>query len=493
LAEEYIASDMEAMGLEPGAPGGGWIQKVPLVGITPKVPESITVQSPSQSATFRYRDDFMAFSGVQKDRAEISDAEIVFVGYGIVAPEYRWDDFKDVDVKGKVLLVMNNDPENDPNLFAGKTRLWYGRWDYKYLMAAKKGASGVIIIHTTHSAGYAWQVVQTSWAGEQFELPDDGSSRVQVKMWATEEASRKIAALGGKDLDRMRAAAEKRDFRPVPLGVRVSIAMTNAIATKESGNVIGVRRGSDPRLAGEAVIYTAHHDHFGVKVGAKPGADAIYNGAIDNASGVAAVLSVARAFADLPKPPRRSVYFALVTAEEQGLLGSEFLAKHPPVPPGAIAANINIDVINWFGRTRDVSLVGMGKSSVDRDVVALAQEQGRTVAPDQFPDRGSFYRSDQFNFAKIGVPAAYLKVGTDVIGKPAGWGREQIEAYERNDYHQPSDELRDSWDFSGAVEDAQLAFYLGVRVANADTMPQWKKGDEFEAARIKALAELKPQ
>jgi hypothetical protein len=493
LAEEYIASEMEAMGLEPGAPGGGWIQKVPLVGITPKVPESITVQSGARSATFRSRDDFMAFSGVQKERAEISDAEIVFVGYGIVAPEYRWDDFKDADLQGKVLLVMNNDPEDDPNLFAGKTRLWYGRWDYKYKMAAKKGAVGAIIIHTTHSAGYAWQVVQTSWAGEQFELPDDGSSRLQVKMWATEEASRKIAALGGKDLDRMRAAAERRDFRPVPLGVRVSIAMTNAIATKESGNVIGVRRGSDSRLAGEAVIYTAHHDHFGVKVGAKPGADAIYNGALDNASGVAAVLSVARAFADLPKAPRRSVYFALVTAEEQGLLGSEFLAKHPPVPPGAIAANINIDVINWFGRTRDISLIGMGKSSIDRDVVALAQEQGRTVSPDQFPDRGTFYRSDQFNFAKIGVPAAYLKTGTDVIGKPAGWGREQIEAYERNDYHQPSDELRDSWDFSGAVEDAQLAFFLGVRVANADAMPVWNKGDEFEAARLKALAELKPR
>ena len=458
LAEEYIASEMEAMGLEPGAPGGGWIQKVPLVGITPKVPESITVQSGARSATFRYRDDF-----------------------------------KDADLRGKVLLVMNNDPEDDPNLFAGKTRLWYGRWDYKYRMAAQKGAAGAIIIHTTHSAGYAWQVVQTSWAGEQFELPDDGSSRVQVKMWATEEASRKIAALGGKDLDRMRAAAEKRDFRPVPLGVRVSIAMTNVIATKESGNVIGVRRGSDPRLAGEAVIYTAHHDHFGVKLGAKPGADAIYNGALDNASGVAAVLSVARALADLPKAPRRSVYFALVTAEEQGLLGSEFLARHPPVPPGAIAANINIDVINWFGRTRDVSLIGMGKSSIDRDVVALAQDQGRTVVPDQFPDRGSFYRSDQFNFAKIGVPAAYLKMGTEVIGKPAGWGREQIEAYERNDYHQPSDELRDSWDFSGAVEDAQLAFFLGVRVANADAAPVWNKGDEFEAARLKALAELKPR
>ncbi|HEX7254001.1 MAG TPA: M20/M25/M40 family metallo-hydrolase, partial [Thermoanaerobaculia bacterium] len=483
LAEEYIATEMEGMGLAPGAPGGGWVQRVPLVGITPKVPDTITVHSAAQSETFRYRDDFMAFSGVQKDRAEVSDAEIVFVGYGIVAPEYRWDDFKDVDVKGKVLLVMNNDPENDPNLFAGKTRLWYGRWDYKYLMAARKGAAGVIIIHTTHSAGYGWQVVQTSWAGQQFELPDDGSPRLQVKMWATEDACRKIASLGGQDLDRLRAAAEKRDFRPVPLGVRVSIGLTSAIATTQSGNVIGKREGSDPKLSGEAVIYTAHFDHFGIKVGAKPGADAIYNGALDNASGVAAVLAVARAFAQLPAAPKRTVYFALVTAEEQGLLGSQYLAAHPPVPPGAIVANINIDGINWFGRTKDVTLVGMGKSSIDNDVVALAKEQGRTVTGDPFPDRGTFYRSDQFNFAKIGVPAAYLKTGIEVIGKPPGWGREQIEAYERNDYHQPSDELRDNWEFAGAVEDTQLAFRLGMRVANAVAAPVWKKGDEFEAAR----------
>jgi len=490
LAEEYIATELEGMGLSPGAPEGGWIQKVPLVGITPTVPETITARAASQSASFRYRDDFMAFSGVQKERSEVADAEIVFVGYGIVAPEYRWDDFKDVDVRGKVLLVMNNDPEDDPKLFAGKTRLYYGRWGYKYQMGAQKGAAGVIIIHTTHSAGYAWQVVQTSWAGEQFELPDDGSPRIQMKMWATEEACRKIASLGGQNLDRLRAAAEKRDFRPVPLGVRISIALTNKLATTQSGNVIGVRKGSDPKLANEAVIYTAHFDHFGIKVGAKPGADAIYNGALDNASGVAAVLSIARAVADLPTAPKRSVYFALVTGEEQGLLGSEYLAKHPPIPAGAIAANINIDGINWFGRTRDISLVGLGKSSIDNDVIALAKEQGRTVVPDQFPDRGIFYRSDNFNFAKIGVPAAYLKTGTDVIGKPAGWGREQVEAYERTNYHQPSDELRDTWEFAGAVEDTQVAFRLGVRVANAATAPQWKKGDEFEAARLKALAEL---
>ena len=505
LAEAYCRAQMESMGIKPGAPGGGWFQKVPLVGITPSFAGPALFRSERGTAFGKPGDNFVAFSGVQKPQAKIEDAEIVFVGYGIVAPEYQWDDYKDADLAGKIFLMMNNDPEDDPKLFAGKTRLWYGRWDYKYMMAGKKGAAGAIIIHTTHSAGYPWQVVQTSWAGENFQLPDDGSPRAQIHMWATEELSRAIAQLGGKSLDQLRASAETRSFRPVPLGVTMSFALTNTIGQKESENVIGMIPGSDPKLASEAVFYTAHHDHFGIKVGAKASsfakasedkaedksakADNIYNGAVDNASGVASILGVASAFADLPKPPRRSVYFAFVTAEEQGLLGSEYLAKHPPVPAGRIAADINIDSANWFGRTRDVSLIGLGKSSLDADVVALARWQGRRVEPDQFPDQGLFYRSDQFSFAKVGVPAAYLKFGTDVIGKPEGWGREQAEAYRKNVYHQPSDELNDSWDFSGAVEDAQLAFFLGCRIANADAMPQWNKGDEFESARQKALAE----
>jgi Peptidase family M28/PA domain len=487
LAEAYLQAQMESMGLKPGAPGGGWIQKVPLVGVKAAFPGPAAFRSERGSAQGMPGGNFVAFSGVQKPAAKIEDAEIVFVGYGIVAPEYRWDDYKDADLTGKVLLMMNNDPESDPNLFAGKTRLWYGRWDYKYLMAAKKGAAGAIIIHTTPSAGYPWHVVKNSWGGEQFELPDDGSPRVQIRMWADEELSRTVAGLGGKDLDRLRASAELRSFRPVPLGVRLSFAITNAIQQKESGNVIGRIPGGDPKLSGEAVVYTAHHDHFGIKPGPRPEDDAIYNGAIDNASGVAAVLSVARAFADLRTPPRRTVYFAFVAGEEQGLLGSQYFANHPPVPVGRIAANINIDEANWFGKTRDISLIGLGKSSLDRDVIAVAKTQGRVVKPDEFPDRGRFYRSDQFNFAKVGVPAAYLKFGTDVIGKPPGYGKEQLENYEKTTYHQPSDEYRDAFDFSGAVEDSRLAFLLGCRVASANEMPRWNKGDEFEAARNKAL------
>ena len=490
LAEAYIQSQMEGLGLKPGAPGGGWIQKVPLVGIKRTSSDPAVFKSGRGTLSGALGENFVAVSGVQKPESKIDAAEIVFVGYGIVAPEYRWDDYKEADLRGKVLLFMNSDPEGnpaEPNLFAGKTRLWYGRWDYKYLMAAKKGAVGAILIHTTPSAGYGWQVVQTSWSGEQFELPDDGAARLASKMWATEELSKKLVELGGKDLDALRTAAESRSFRPVPLGVTVSVALTNAIGQKESGNVIGVLPGSDPKRAGEAVIYTAHHDHLGIRVGAKPGSDAIYNGALDNASGVAAILSVAKAFAGLPAAPARSTYFAFVAGEEQGLLGSEFLAKHPPVPAGRIAADINIDAIGWYGRTRDVALIGLGKSSLDGDVRAVAKMQGRRVEGDQFPDRGTFYRSDQFSFANVGVPAAYLNKGTDVIGKPAGFGREQEESYEKTDYHQPSDELRETWDFSGAVEDMKLAFWLGCRVADAPELPRWNKGDEFEAARLKAV------
>jgi len=413
------------------------------------------------------------------------------VGYGIVAPEYQWDDYKGADLKGKVLLVMNNDPESDDRLFAGKTRLYYGRWPYKYEQAARLGAAGAIVIHTTPSAGYKWQVVQTSNTGEVVSLPAEGEPRLPVKAWATEEACRKIARLGGQDLDALRAAAEKRDFKPVPLGVTVSLVLQNEVQRRQSANVLAKIPGSDPLLAKEAVLYTAHHDHLGKKIDAKPGEDAIYNGALDNASGVASLLSVAAAMKALPGAPKRTVYFASVTAEEQGLLGSRYLAAHPPVPAGRIAANVNVDGMSIWGRTKDLTMVGLGKSSLDDYILALAAMQGRKVVPDQFPDRGYFYRSDQFNFAKMGIPAAYFGAGTDVIGKPPGWGKEQQERFEATDYHQPSDELRPGWELSGAVEDAQLLFYLGLKVANAAKMPAWKPGDEFEGARQKALAAIK--
>jgi Zn-dependent M28 family amino/carboxypeptidase len=489
LAQAYIAARMEAIGLEPAAPGGGWVQPFDIVGIRSRNPDTIRLRRGAEAVDLRYRDDFIAFSGLAQDTVRVEDAEVVFVGYAIVAPEYDWDDYKGADLKGKVLLIMNNDPADDPKLFAGKTRLYYGRWDYKYEMAGRRGAAGAIIIHTTPSAGYPWQVVQTSWTGEGFSLPDDPAPRVPVKAWATEDASRKIARLGGQDLDALRAAAERKDFRPVPLGVTLSLTLNNEVQKKQTANVIGRVAGRDPLVAKEAVIYTAHHDHLGKKQDAAPGEDAIYNGALDNASGVAAILAVAEAMKALPQPPRRSVYFAAVAAEEQGLLGSKYLAQHPPLPVGRMAADINVDGVNIWGRSRDITMIGLGKSSLDDWVRALATMQGRQVVPDQFPDKGYFYRSDQFSLAKVGVPAAYLEAGTEILGKPPGWGKEQHDAYEARDYHQPSDELRETWDLSGAVEDAQLIFYLGARVGNAAAMPAWKPGDEFEAARKKALEE----
>ena len=490
LAQQYIAAQMEAIGLQPGAPDGGWLQPLDIVGITSHNPDVASVTKGGDKVDLKYKDDYIAFSGVGTPEARVENAEIVFVGYGIVAPEYQWDDYKGVDLKGKVLLMMNNDPAADPKLFAGKTRQYYGRWTYKYEIAAQKGAAGAIIIHTEPSAGYKWQVVTSSWSGENFSLPSEGQPEVQIQAWATEEASRRIARLGGQDLDALRAAAEKRDFKPVPLGASLSLTLRNDVQKKQTANVIGKLPGRDPILGQQAVLYTAHHDHLGMREATKPGEDVIYNGARDNASGVAAVLAIARAMKALPQAPRRTILFAAVAGEEQGLLGSGYLAAHPPAPIGLLAANINIDELGIWGKTRDMIMIGKGKSTLDTVVEAIAAAQGRRhIVGDQNPDKGFFYRSDQFNLAKRGVPAAYLESGVEVVGKPEGWGAAQHAKYEETDYHQPSDELRPDWDFSGAVEDTQLLFYLGVKVAEGKNMPSWNPGDEFEAARKKALAE----
>ena len=489
LAQLYIVGQMESLGLQPGAPDGTWRQPFDVVGITSHSPDTIRFTRSGKTLDLRFRDDFIAFSGVAEPEARVAAAEVVFVGYGIVAPEYGWDDYKGADVTGKVVLMMNNDPEDDPKLFAGKTRLYYGRWDYKYENAARHGAVAAIIIHTTPSAGYPWQVVQSSWTTEQFSLPDEGGPQLRVEAWTTEEASRRIAALGGQDLDALRAAAQKREFKAVPLGVTLDVALQNDVRRKTTANVLGRLPGSDPALSSQAIIYTAHYDHLGMKEDAKPGEDAIYNGARDNASGVAAMLEIARAMTALPKAPRRSVLFAAAAAEEQGLLGSQYLAAHPPLPLGRLAVDINIDEMNLWGRTRDLIMIGLGKSSVDDWVHAIAAMQGRHVEPDASPDKGFFYRSDQFPFAKAGVPAAYFEAGTDVLDKPAGYGEQKSKEYDDRDYHQPSDELRPDWDFSGAAEDARFFFYLGLKAANEAAMPAWRPGDEFEAARKKSLSE----
>ncbi len=487
LARLYLATQLESLGYQPGGPNGKWQQPFDVVGVKAAFPDTWSFQAKGKPVDLKWWDDYIAGSGVLAAQGNIDGAELVFVGYGIEAPEFKWNDFKGVNLKGKVLVMLNNDPDWDPNLFAGKRRLYYGRWMYKYESAARQGAAGAIIIHTTASAGYPWQVVQSSWSGTQFSLPDEGEPRIQVKGWATEDAARRLLKAGGQDLDKLVAAARSRNFQPVPLGIRTSIAFTNQVSHVQTANVAGLLPGSDPKLKSEVVVYSAHHDHFGI---GKPDAsgDKIYHGAVDNASGCAQVLAIARAFVSLPQKPRRSILILFVAGEEQGLLGSLYYALHPTLPAGRIAADINYDGGNIFGRTRDVTLVSSGKSSLDQAVDAVARAQNRVVKPDQFPDRGYYYRSDQFSFAKVGVPGIYLDYGTDFIGRPPEWGRQQKEHWEETKYHQPGDRLDGTWNFDGMIEDAQLGLLAGWLVAQADAMPAWNHGDEFEAARIKALA-----
>jgi Zn-dependent M28 family amino/carboxypeptidase len=489
MTQAYLVAQLAAMGFQPGAADGGWLQKFDLVGIDPTVPERWSFTGGAERHDLRRWDDFVATSGVQSPRAVVEDAEVVFVGYGIQAPEYDWDDFKGQDLTGKILLVLNNDPEWDPDLFEGERRLYYGRWDYKYESAARQGAVGAIIIHTTPSAGYPWQVVQTSWTGEYFRLPASGEPVLNAEAWVTEDAARELVAMTGNDLDALVKAARRRDFAPVPLGIQTSLSLELAITRTQTANVLGLLPGSDSQLANEYVLLLAHHDHLGIGEPDATG-DRIYNGARDNALGVATVLGVAEAYAGLSQLPRRSIMTLFVGAEEQGLLGSLYYARNPTVPPGRTAAAMNFDGGNIWGKVRDIAFIGYGKSSLDAVVDSVAALQGRVVVPDQLPDRGFYYRSDQFSLAKIGIPATYFYTPSKFIGQPDDWGKQQVKAYEAVSYHQPSDEYNGSWNLDGQVDDARLAFWVGLRIADDDELPAWAPGDEFEAARKAAIDSL---
>lgn len=487
LARSYIASVLELLGLQPAGRDGSWEQRFEIVGISSHVPETWSFQHSGKRLELRYQDEFIAAPGVQAPEVALTDAEIVFVGYGIQAPEQNWDDYKGADLKGKLLLMMNYNPDWDPALFAGTHRVYYGRWTYKYESAARQGAAGAIIIHTTPSAGYPWGVVQNSWSGERFELPAGAEPRLKVRAWTTEDATRRLVALAGFDLDGLVKRARSRDFKPVPLGIRTSLAIVSTLSHGETGNVLGVIPGSDPALGDQAVVFSAHHDHLGI---GKPDAkgDTIYNGAVDNASGVAQVIAIARAAMALPERPRRSLIFAFVGGEESNLLGSWYFATHPTVPVERIVADINFDAANIFGRTRDVALSGMGKSTLDQVLAAAAALQGRIVTDEPFPDQGSYYRSDQFSFARVGIPGLYFKSGVDYIGRPKDWGRTTAQEWLKAHYHQPSDELTPDWNFDGMIEDAQLGFLAGLAVAQADAMPTWLPGDEFAKLRAPAVS-----
>ena len=490
-ARQYMIDFFEGLGLEPGAADGSWEQAFRIVGITAEAPPTWSFEAAGKTLDLAHWDDFIASSGVQESTSRIDDAEVVFVGYGIQAPEYGWDDFKDQDLQGKVLLMLNNDPDWDENLFEGERRLYYGRWTYKYESAARQGAAGAIIIHTEPSAGYNFAVVQNSWTGPQFELPATDEPRIQVAGWTSWEASQRLVELAGHDLDQLIEQAKSKEFQPVALGVRTSLELSNEIQSETlTANVLALLPGSDPEVADEVVIYTAHHDHLGQTTSDDPNEDTIYNGARDNATGTGMVMSIARAYTELPEPPRRSILFAFVGAEEQGLLGSKFYASNPTVHPGNLVANINFDSGNIWGRTQDISYIGLGKSSnLDAVARAAAARQGRIVMGDQFPSQGLFYRSDQFALAKIGVPAMYLSGGTQFL-EDSEAKNEDMKRWLAENYHRVGDELEDSWNFEGMVEDAQVGFWAGLHIANAEELPAWNPGDEFEAARLEARAAL---
>ena len=481
LAQHYIATQLEACGLQPAGEEGSWLQPVPILGITAAVTQTLHAVGTNGQVSFAAPDDFTAVAGSPAVSAAWQGAELVFVGYGIFAPEQNWDDFGNVDLRGKVLLVMNNDPADDPGRFAGRTRLYYGRWSYKYEEAARRGAIGAIVIHTNESAGYPYQVVQANHGRENFWLPfQDGEPTLPIRSWCTEDAARKLCALGGVDLDTLRTVAERGNQPPKPLGVKLDLAIENTVREVRSANVAGVLPGSDTKLAVEHVVVTAHFDHLGI--GKPRGDDAIYNGAVDNASGCGGVLTLARAASQLSPRPRRSLLFLFVTAEESGLLGSQFFANQPTVPREQLIANFNVDGLNIWGRTRDVEFIGYGKSSLSTLAGELAAQRGRTLAPDSNPDLGLFYRSDHFNFARIGVPAAYFKAGKDFLDRPDD-RRRMKNSYTTVHYHQPTDEIAPWWNFDGAIDDLQLLLECMVTTANAEQAPRWTPGDEFEKAR----------
>ncbi len=487
LAALYLETRFRILGLEPAAAPGSYLQEVPLVGLETQSESRLAIVSEQGRLEPKWLEEYVANAETQKD-VEAIDAPLVFAGYGIVAPEYRWDDFKGADVKDKVLVMLVNDPpSDDPALFGGKALTYYGRWTYKYESAARAGAAGAILIHTDASAGYGWSVVRNSWGRERpyVALAPGGPRPLKLAAWVSEPFARALLKSAGQELDALRGAAARRDFHPVPLGVRAEARMVTKIRPITTWNVIGRLRGGDPKLREEAIVFTAHYDHLGR--GAPEGGDDIYNGAADNASGVATMLETARAFTLLPRPPRRSLLFIACAAEEGGLRGSEYYAAHPLVPLARTAANVNMDGTPVWGQPRDFTFLGADRSTLGEVVREAARALGFTVIPDPHPDQGSFYRSDQFNFAKVGVPAFSLDPGLDYIGKPPGYGQRIWEEYEETRYHRPKDEYDPAFDLSGSAQTARIALFIGYRVAQAQAPPRWNAGDEFEAARRASL------
>jgi Zn-dependent M28 family amino/carboxypeptidase len=485
IAAEYIATQFALDGLKPAGDNGTYMQKVPMVG-TMLAPETRFSFVPAKGSPrdLKFLSEYTAYDETQQTESNVN-ADIIYVGYGIQAPEYQWDDYKGVDVKGKVLLMLVNEPPSDDvKFFKGKALTYYGRWVYKYEQAARKGAVGAILIHKTDMASYPWDVVRNSDSGEKSYLKLDGSPKLQVASWIHLDAAKALAALAGLDLDRMMADARSRDFRPVPLAVKLQAHMVSKVRPFESNNVVAMLPGSDPKLRAEAVMYTAHYDHLGIRP-EMPG-DNIYNGADDNASGCGVLLELAHAYGTAAQQPRRSILFASVTAEEQGLLGSEYLGKHPPIPAGKIALDLNYDDIPPLGSPEEVEVSGSERTTFYPMVQALAQEFRLAIRPDSHPEAGHYYRSDHFSLARVGIPAFSINEGVKYKGHDAAWGLEKANEYTEKHYHQPSDEYLPDMDFTGPAVMARFGFALGWEAASAPKVVGWEKGDEFEPARLKS-------
>jgi Zn-dependent M28 family amino/carboxypeptidase len=487
IAAGYIAAQMEALGLKGAGANGSFLQPVSLVGVKADPSTKLNISGRNGKESFKFADDYVAFTGAQTEEVDV-DADLVFVGYGINAPEQRWNDYKGepADYRGKILVMLVNDPpatNEEPNLFGGRALTYYGRWTYKYEEGARRGAAGVILLHTDQSAGYPWGVVRTSngsWRFDTARTAGDETPFLKFRSWVTDDAARKIMKLAGQNLDDLRTKAAARDFKPVALNLKGKLNLKSEVKRVAAPNVAGILPGSDPKLRDEYVVYSAHWDHLGIGAPDSTG-DTIYNGALDNATGVASVLAIAEALAKLPpaQRPRRSSLFLFPTAEEQGLIGADWYSKHPLVPLEKTAANVNLDSMNVLGRTHDFVPLGAERSSLQAVVEAVARERGMRVSLDARPEQGSFYRSDHFPFARVGVPSISLKEGNDYVGHTKEWGEEQFKAYNTAHYHQPSDEFNDSWDFSGLIQETQLALAIGTRIANDPVMPKFNPNDEF--------------
>jgi len=487
IAAEYMGTQFALYGLKPAGENGSYMQKVPMVGIT-TAPESTFVLAPAsgEARSLKFLDEYVAGDQTQQPQSDV-DAEIVFVGYGIEAPEYHWDDYKGVDVKGKVLLMLVNEPpSDDERFFKGKALTYYGRWTYKYEEAARKGAVGAILIHRTDMASYPWEVVRNSNSGEKSYLKLDGTPKLKVASWVQLEVAKQLVAGAGLNLDKLMADANGRAFRPLALPARLKAHMVSKIRPFESNNVIAISPGADPKLKNEAVLYTAHYDHLGIRPD-MPG-DNIYNGADDNATGCGILLELARSFAEAAQKPRRSVLFAAVTAEEQGLLGSEYLGKHPPLPAGRITLDLNFDDVPPLGTPEQVEVSGSERTTFYPMVQTLAEDFRLEIRPDSNPSAGYYYRSDHFSLARVGIPAFSVAEGIKYKGHDDAWGMQQAAEYTEKHYHQPSDEYHPEMNFTGDAVIARFGFALGWEAAMQPKLIGWQRGDEFEAARIRSAA-----